>query len=262
MTITNSTIAVLNVVAYGCFGMLMVIMPYCVPAHTAFQSQTTLIGLLMVSDCVDCWNSNNTQRNYQTAKDAGYSDWYLLLCFGFIRFGLGYMMVWDIMSLPDYTEDLWTPTIGDGDWSFSNLVKATTIVAMTDWVFYLGHKALHEHFPKIHMLHHCCIYTSLTTNIFFEPLDVLAEFTAPGIVVKLVSLYVFESSWICVLATSMMGTYYALTHDELLNLQHAKHHRGCATGYFIYRNYFYEDPTKEQVRKLIPGLYPNQKKVG
>ena len=222
------------------------------------------MGCITLTYVVDYYNSDNTRKNYQVTKAAGYSDAYLMCCGFFVNVVISFMVYLDVTSLPHYTEDLWIP--GASDLSLVKLCTAAALVAMTDWLFYLFHKALHEHFPRIHVLHHCCIHTSLSTNLCFEPLDVLAEFSAPGLFLKLCTLHVLNDSWTGVLATAIMGTYYGLSHDEWMNLQHAKHHRGCATGYFIYHNYFYGDSEKEAIKPLIPGLvkgnspYPMEKK--
>ena len=235
-----------------CVGTLIAVVPYCAPRHLAFPCHAVFLACLFCTNLVDYFNSDNTQKNYKIIKAAGYSDPYLIFCAFFSQVIIGVMVVFDLMSLPDYTEELWIPT--KEHFSLEVFLKVGIIIAGTDWFFCLFHKILHEHFPKIHLLHHCCVYTSLTTNMFFEPLDVLMEFTAPGIFLKMASLVILKDSWVAVLAQALMGAYYALTHDEFLNLQHAKHHRGCATGYFIYRNYFYADSKKEQVRKIIPGF--------
>ena len=78
------------------------------------------------------------------------------------------------------------------------------------------------------------------------------EFSGPVLIIWGISKYVLEDPWIFALSLGILQGWYAWTHNEITNLPHVKHHRGCATGYFIYFNHFYANPSKEQVRVLIP----------
>lgn len=52
------------------------------------------------------------------------------------------------------------------------------------------------------------------------------------------------------LCLAITQTWYASGHDEWLAGRHLRHHRGVATGYFIYHQH-YTDNKEEQVRYLI-----------
>lgn len=128
------------------------------------------------------------------------------------------------------------------------------MVLLTDTCFFAMHKILHERLARVHLLHHCCVYSSQATNLFFNPADLALEFTAPVVTIWLLCKYCFaddNSSWMFALSTAIVQAWYSSGHDEWLAGDHVKHHRGCATGYFIYINYFYDDSTKETVRHLI-----------
>lgn len=252
MTIKNRTVAALNSLAVLCCYSWFPIVDVCAPRESVFYMHTCLVALNLLVMAVDFLNSDNTQKNYKIAKAAGYSDGYLFFCAFFAFIILSYMTLYDITALPHYTNELWIPS--REEFSLNLILTAAFLVAVSDWFFYVFHRLLHEYLPKVHLLHHCCVYSSLTTNAFFEPLDVMLEFAAPVLFMRLVALKLLDSSWALILGQAVLTTYYTLTHDEYLCFQHAKHHRGCATGYFIYNDYFYSDPKKEKVRTLIPGF--------
>jgi len=252
MTIKNKGVAAFN--AFSAFCMLILNKPfaYGVPKKYAYFTETAFIGWNITIQLIDHFNSDNSNKNYKIVKAAGFSDAYIAFCAIFGHVILSFLGTNDNMTLPHYSEDLWFPS--KEDLSLKTICTGIALVFATDWSFYFVHRILHERFPKIHLLHHCCVFSSLTTNLYFEPLDIMLEFLGPIICIKMVSLYVFDSSWMVVMCTSILQTFYYLSHDEYLNLVHTKHHRGCAPAYFIYNNYFYDDPEKERIRKLIPNF--------
>jgi hypothetical protein len=58
-----------------------------------------------------------------------------------------------------------------------------TNFALGELAFTLGHRVMHDHFPHLHLFHHCCLYPSFTSNYLFDPLDLLIEFSLPGAII-------------------------------------------------------------------------------
>eukprot|EP01083_Nonionella_stella_P306071 1070376_1 len=48
----------------------------------------------------------------------------------------------------------------------SLIITIVIVLAIGDYLFYIAHKLLHSTFygAQIHLMHHCCVYTSLSTN--------------------------------------------------------------------------------------------------
>ena len=59
------------------------------------------------------------------------------------------------------------------------LLKIAVTMILGDIYFFFSHKALHDTKvgAKLHKLHHCCYYPSLSTNLMFDPIDIIIEFT-------------------------------------------------------------------------------------
>jgi hypothetical protein len=204
----------------------------------------------LVAYIIDHCNSDNLRNNLEIMKQAGFSPLKIWSSAAVTWLGtpLGAWVL--LISMASYNPEWELLTVGH--FSPQNLVTALLLVFSTDICFFAMHKLLHERFPMIHRLHHCCVHSSLCTNLFFDPADLAMEFSAPVAVIWAVSNFLFDDPWMFVLSLGILQGWYAMTHDEWLSLPHTKHHRDCATGYFIYFNYFYADPKREQVRKLVP----------
>ena len=171
----------------------------------------------------------------------------------------GYNPHWEIPTGENIFQDYF---------NIRNILLAWSMVFATDILFFMVHKLLHERLPRIHKLHHCCVYSSQSTNLFFHPIDLAMEFTAPVVAVWIGCCCIpwFDSQlqyhppWIFALCSATMIGWYAAEHDEWLKFDHVKHHRGCATGYFIYNNYFYDDYSKEMVRFGISEFQKSKNK--
>lgn len=204
----------------------------------------------LVAYAIDHCNSDNLGKNLEIMKKAGFSSWKVWSSAAITWLGAP-LGAWGLLiSMTSYNTQWESLTVGH--FSPQNLVTALLLVFSTDICFFAMHKLLHEQFPMIHRLHHCCVHSSLSTNLFFDPVDLAMEFSAPVAVLWTVSNFLLDDPWMFVLSLGLLQGWYALTHDEWLSLPHTTHHRNCATGYFIYFNYFYADPKREQVRKLVP----------
>ena len=67
-------------------------------------------------------------------------------------------------------------------------------LGLTDLTFFLAHRELHQN-PRLapyHVMHHCCLRASNTTNLLFHPLDLALEFSGPVFVLFLMHYFVFQ----------------------------------------------------------------------
>ena len=253
MAIKSNRIAACNTALSFCNLMFNPIAVFCSPSG---HIPTLFFCSAVLSICThvtDGYNSDCFHKNYRIAKAAGYTDGYLAFCAFFVQIVLSASGHAAVLDLPHYSDAWQIPSLQE-HFSIPTLLTVIALVAVSDWFFYSTHRLLHERFPKVHLLHHCCIYSSLSTNLFFEPLDILLEFMLPIMFLQFTAVRILGSSWTYILATSVLQTYYTLSHDEWLGWQHTRHHRTTSTGYFIYYPYFSNDPKREQIRKLIPKI--------
>eukprot|EP01083_Nonionella_stella_P171921 588411_1 len=134
----------------------------------------------------------------------------------------------------------------------SLIITIVIVLAIGDCLFYVAHKLLHctVYGAQIHLMHHCCVYTSLSTNIWFHPLDFLIEFYGPYTVSWL--WYCFSKDTFAFLVVSgIMVAWYAATHDEMFSfLPHHKHHRYVNCDYPIYVTYNVFNPN-DKMKSLL-----------
>lgn len=250
MTLKSQTVGALTcLVAFiNTFGnpILFYVVPqeYGLYAYVTTFCMTVLVGLL------DLNNSDNAWKNLEIMKQAGFSG-VQLVCYGSYILSATPLAGWFLTTnMTNYN-----PGYEGVDFSYFSptrvVLPALVMVLLTDGCFFMMHRLLHEQFPRIHLLHHCCVYSSACTNIFFHPLDFAMEFTLPVSLLWFLSNYYCEYPWLFTISYSMQS-WYALTHDEWLGLPHTRHHLSCATGYFVYIQYCYADRDKERVRALVP----------
>lgn len=251
-------VAVVNWMISTFFLFASPILTFALPlTHVLYGYLFVLVGLFMV-EVIDIWNSDCTMRNVAILRKAGFSRtriWSYFL-FNFFTFQLPGILL-AMYCMEDYNPSWDLPT-----WNHFSIDKIGQVVVMvlsTDVLFFVTHKLLHERLPQIHLFHHCCVYSSQTTNLFFHPIDSALEFSGPTLAVFFMSKFLTnDPSWMFALSTAITYSWYCSDHDEWLASAHTKHHRGCATGYFVYINYFYSDSSKELVRKCLPKLSEQQ----
>ncbi|KAL7564989.1 hypothetical protein ACA910_011956 [Epithemia clementina (nom. ined.)] len=200
---------------------------------------------------MDVWNSDCTRKNFAIMKQAGLTPLEIWVSAAGTFFGFQIPNILLLIYGMEYNPDWNWPWPLLQHFGPYQLGLALAIVLSTDLVFYTMHRLLHRYFPRIHVLHHACVYTSQTTNLFFNPLDLAFEFTAPVLMMYVLCWFVLNDAWMFALCAAITQCYYASRHDEFLGGHHIAHHRGCGTNYFVYIHYFSSDAKLEQVRKYI-----------
>ena len=113
-------------------------------------------------------------------------------------------------------------------------------------LFYFSHKLLHQTKigANLHLMHHCCIHTSRSTNLWFHPLDLLIEFFGPFTLNYLYWLY-SKDTFVLILVAGVMQAWYGGTHDENISNHHREHHHKINSDYPIYISYNIPNPNNE-----------------
>ena len=252
----------INLMGYVCVMTSACILSYTVPESLVFPTYLITSVLLGILNIIDSFISDNFSKNYKIMKKSGLSELEIWSSALLTTFGFQIPTILILKYVFGHSNSDWIVLSWEEHFSLHKILLSILSVWTTDCCFYYTHQLLHEKFPRIHLLHHCCVYSSMSTNAFFHPLDLVMEFTAPGTMVALISKHIFKDPWMYVLGSAIMLTWYALSHDELLRFDHVNHHRHCAPGYFIYHNVFYSYPKKEQVRYGISELQNKKTRNG
>eukprot|EP01084_Bolivina_argentea_P003210 6002_1 len=83
------------------------------------------------------------------------------------------------------------------------LLKIIVTMGLGDIYFYYVHKKLHEteFGAELHKIHHCCYHPSLSTNLMFNPIDTVLEFTGPNSVLLIayftLKISISHNLWLC-----------------------------------------------------------------
>ena len=252
MVLKSEVVCLVNLIGYVSFFTFGPILYYILPESLLFPTYLALSLILGILHCIDVMNSDCFSKNYQIMKDTGLSDTEIWSSAFIAHFGLQIpiiLMLKYVLRHNNHSD--WIELSLEEHFSPYKILLCFFTVWATDSLFFFMHKFLHEKLPRIHLLHHCCVYSSMSVNAFFHPLDIAMEFAAPATTVCLISLYVFQDPWTFVLSVIIMQNWYGLSHDEWIHLDHVNHHRHCAPGYFAYHNFFYSDPKTETVRCAI-----------
>ena len=229
---------------------------FIVPSSLVWPAYWLTIGLTCLMAWIDHWNSDHTAKNLRIMKASGISQLEIWGSAAATVLGFQLPGMYLLMNFfeDSYDGNNWTRPNLEEHLTMVNILTATAMVASTDLTFFYCHRWLHTTVPRTHLLHHSCVHSSLSTNMFFHPLDLAAEFTAPVLFLFAVcQLQPLGGSgaWMFSLCLAVTQAWYASGHDEWLGGHHATHHKSCATGYFIYKQYQYMDHEEEQVRHLI-----------
>eukprot|EP01090_Pellita_catalonica_P012200 TRINITY_DN2595_c0_g1_i1.p1 TRINITY_DN2595_c0_g1~~TRINITY_DN2595_c0_g1_i1.p1 ORF type:complete len:154 (+),score=2.38 TRINITY_DN2595_c0_g1_i1:267-728(+) len=135
-----------------------------------------------------------------------------------------------------------------------NLTILIQIITMagTEVGFFLVHRALHRNWPELHKFHHCCKYSSFTTNLLFHPVDMALEFIFPIAVIAILNILLWNNP-MTLLCFSVFSTWYASDHCEYVRSPHWYHHKYIDTTYTIYLPGSSHDP-HDKVRKIIKSI--------
>lgn len=133
----------------------------------------------------------------------------------------------------------------------SLIISVAIILALGDIFFYTGHKFLHnsKYMAHLHLMHHCCIVPSASTNLLFHPIDFAIEFFGP-IGVMLSWYFITGDNWVLIVSAVIIQVWYAFEHDENIILHHQKHHTDCNSDYPIYIEYINPNP-KDKVKHIL-----------
>jgi hypothetical protein len=119
------------------------------------------------------------------------------------------------------------------------LARFVVVVAASDVLFYYAHgRVLHNHLPSVHLLHHCCIFSSLSSNYIAVPIDAVIEFAAPVATVcgllgtPFVPLMHDPFGLVVILAYVL--AHASWFHDYQLGMDHTLHHKYVGGEYFLF----------------------------
>ncbi|KDO17744.1 hypothetical protein SPRG_16843 [Saprolegnia parasitica CBS 223.65] len=217
--------------------------------HYGFTGFSIYIFLATATLTLDGLVSNSFGKNVVSLRANGFSDATTVatmllntVASQFLTFVVVYYM-----GTPDTVAGLLHPS------SYSPWIVAAIAInlALTEGLFFAAHKLLHELWPHVHVMHHCCLHSSHSTNVIFHPIDLAFEFGGPGAVVLAMHIFVWEQNLTVLLATYLIvQTYYAIDHSEWLQTYHYKHHAQLNAVYTIYINHR-SSPQLDQVRSLV-----------
>ncbi|OQS04989.1 hypothetical protein THRCLA_02822 [Thraustotheca clavata] len=234
------------------FTMTMVLMQF---GHFVLLNHYGVVGyfiymlLVAIFITLDGFVSTSMGKNIVNLRLNGYSDKFILFtmvfnCLGsqaltllIIHFIGNPQAMHDLLLLSTYS----TPMI---------MAVAANLIA-TEVLFFAAHKFLHEHWPSIHIMHHCCMNPSHSTNLIFHPIDLAIEFAGPGSIILLNHYTIWQQNLhVLLLSYMIMQIYYAIDHSEWLRTYHFKHHSQLNAVYTIYANYR-STPQLDKLRSLV-----------
>ena len=204
---------------------------YGIPAFLVFL----LIGMTL---CVlEGLMGNRYGHNIVRLRRAGYTDGTILFYQEFNRAAsqaLAFILV-NYIATDDhiYTLEYLTKKFGA-----SELVKIAVNLAVTEVLFWAGHRLMHTHpwFIPLHVFHHCSIYPSFNTNLLFNPVDLAIEFAAPALSLLAMHYLAWNDGGVLLYTYIIFQLWYAYDHDEYMGLYHTEHHIKCDSLYVIYSN--------------------------
>lgn len=126
-------------------------------------------------------------------------------------------------------------------------------LAVTEVYFTVSHKLMHRYFPEVHKMHHCCIRASYTSNLVFSNIDSILELTIPLLISLFLNIGIWRDGYSYMWATGTIMAWYALDHDEYLQLSHWRHHQYINSNYSVYVEYKDFDPTdklKDDIKRF------------
>jgi sterol desaturase/sphingolipid hydroxylase (fatty acid hydroxylase superfamily) len=197
---------------------------------------------------LDGFVSNSFGKNIVILRKNGFSDFYIFC-----------VLLSSIIGTQTFGVILnnYTARISPDRFSAENLLTKFTFFAvfvnitLAEITFTIAHKFMHELLPEFHVMHHCCIYSTATTNLIFHPIDLILEFFGP-IVCTFITHFLFwdQNTTVLFLSFTIIQFWYMMDHDEGLKLYHFYHHSHVNSVYSIYVK-IQSDPKKNLVKNLI-----------
>lgn len=130
------------------------------------------------------------------------------------------------------------------------IIKLFISLVVSELYFYFLHRKLHQSYPEIHKLHHCCVRPSFITGFIFESNDSFFELTVPNLILIVLNSVIFRDPFAFMCAQAINTIWYVADHDEYLKLPHWFHHKYINSVYGVYID-SKEFDEKDQVRNLI-----------
>ncbi|OQR90947.1 hypothetical protein ACHHYP_05121 [Achlya hypogyna] len=210
-----------------------------------------LVYLLLAASMftLDGFVSNSFGHNVRVLRANGFSDATIVgtMAFNTVFSQIITLVVIHYIGNPAAMADL----LRLESYSVATVTCILVNLALSEVFFYAAHKVLHESWPSIHVMHHCCKSSSHATNVIFHPVDLAFEFGGPGGVVLALHYLLWDQNLTVLLATYIfIQTYYAIDHNEWLRTYHYKHHAQIDAVYTIYVSHR-ADPRKDLVRHLV-----------
>ncbi|KAJ3033400.1 hypothetical protein HDU99_010823, partial [Rhizoclosmatium hyalinum] len=193
--------------------------------------------------------SDSLGKNVQILRANGFADGYVLaaMVVNMVSSQTLTLIVINWICGQDAMASLWSSHI----YTLQLLGRIIVNLVGTELLFYVAHKFLHETWPDIHVMHHCCKYPSWTTNLIFHPFDLAFEFGGPGAILLLFHYFVWDQDKpVLLLSYMFVQTYYAIDHDEWTRTYHYEHHSKLDSVYTIYIQKR-DDAKLNRIKKMI-----------
>ena len=193
------------------------------------------IGLLTVA--ADGLVSNSFGANVRTLRANGFTDKGIATTMAFnftlsqtLSYFLTTNLCYNFVTLQGPWALPWSPAS-----VLAVLGKVALNLVVSEFTFTAAHHVLHAYLPEVHLMHHCCITPSMSTNAIFHPLDLLLEFAGTGTSTLLIHFLVWETDEAVLLLSYLtILIWYNMQHDEYLKLHHYTHHTTIDAVYTIY----------------------------
>ncbi|CAB9514368.1 expressed unknown protein [Seminavis robusta] len=203
---------------------------------------------------VDAMTSNWFGRNVENLRKAGFSDLQILLIMNSNCINsqlLGFLMMNYVCTDPE----IFSLSYFYAHFNATMILRILASLALSETLFCAAHSLMHknEFLAKYHVMHHCCVCPTWTTNLVFHPLDLSMEFGGPALGLLGLHFGVFQDQATFLLTYLIFQLWYAYDHEPYLNLYHIQHHQQCDSLYVIYTN-FRGDPKHNRSRGVMQDM--------
>ncbi|EQC37784.1 hypothetical protein SDRG_04810 [Saprolegnia diclina VS20] len=193
------------------------------------------LGLGVLGSVLDALVSNSFGRNVLVLRYNGFSDWSVLCAMALALLGgqLMNVIVIEHLAGPAAVADL----LAASSYTPWTLVGVLVNIGMSEVLFYKGHQFLHEMCPELHLMHHCCLRPTGSSNLISDPRDLAIELGGPGAILIMNHFLLWdEDATVLLLSYLFVTWYYTITHHEWLATYHIKHHTRLDAVYTVYIN--------------------------